>query len=175
MPSFVVVVVHVGGDGCFRIVITGKLKSFDNFALEVAMERFDVGVFLMGGHVGEFLVDIQGTQIMAHLVGDKLRAVVVAQYDALQGMRQVHSPDHLQKIQLSDAPLKDPVQDASGIDVHQGEQVIVFAIALYPDVLDIPTEVFHGACGFDPAKPDKVALTGCPDDLGLCKLNCVRF
>ena len=35
MSSVVVIVVHVGSYGCIRIVITGKLKSFDNFALEV--------------------------------------------------------------------------------------------------------------------------------------------
>ena len=60
MPSFVIIVIHVGGDSCFRIIITIKLKPFNNFALEVTVERFDVRVLLRGCYMGEFLIDIQG-------------------------------------------------------------------------------------------------------------------
>lgn len=109
VASTQVIPVHVPGEMMLCIIVAAKLKALDQFSVQDTMESLDVGVFLRCSHVGKLLLCFQLGQKLPHLIGNELRAIVVADKNAFQIVGLVQHAEQIDDIHFADAFLEKPV------------------------------------------------------------------
>jgi hypothetical protein len=72
MLVMIVIPIIVADENYLCMVDGFKLIPFNHFSLDIALQGFDVGIFIRGNHIGKLLINAFVLQELSNYSGDEL-------------------------------------------------------------------------------------------------------